>query len=68
MHAFQTSISTTFVPDCLKYESMFCILIFDSDEFWGDALALWTKSFVYEQEFANFHPDLQFMYNKMYEE
>ena len=25
---------------------MFCGLIFDSDEFWGDALALWAKLFM----------------------
>lgn len=25
---------------------MFCSLIFDSDEFWGDALALWAKLFM----------------------
>lgn len=66
MRAFQTSVSTTFVPDCLKYETMFCGLIFDSDEFWGDALVLWAKSFVQEQKFANFHPALQFMCTEMY--
>lgn len=38
----------TFVPDCLKYESMFCGLIFDSDEFLGSGIALRAKSFVYE--------------------
>jgi len=42
MRAFWTSISTTFDPDCLKYESLFCGLIVDSDELWGDALALWA--------------------------
>ena len=50
-------MSTTFVPDCLKYVSMFSGKIFEADEFWCDKVTLWAKLFVYKQQFLNFRPD-----------
>ena len=50
-------MSTTFVPDCLKYVSMFSGKIFEADEFWCDKVTLWAKLFVYKQKFLNFRPD-----------
>ena len=50
-------VSTTFVPDCLKYVSMFSGKIFEADEFWCGKVTLWAKLFVYKQQFVNFSPD-----------
>ena len=53
-----TNVSTTFVPDGLKYESMFSGLIFDAEKFLCDEVALRVKLFVYKQKFVNFRLDL----------
>ena len=50
-------MSTTFVPDCLKYVSIFSGKIFEAAEFWCDEVTLWAKLFVYKQQFVNFPPD-----------
>ena len=59
-----TNVSTTFVPDGLKYESTFSGLIFDAEEFLCDEVVLRVKLFVYKQKFVNFRLDLFFTYNK----
>ena len=59
-----TNVSTTFVPDGLKYESMFSGLIFDAEKFLCDEVALRVKLFVYKQKFVFFRLDLFFTYNK----
>ena len=60
-------VSTTFVPDCLKYVSVFSGQISDAAEFLCDDVTLWTKLFVYRQQFEKFGPDLQYTQSKMYE-
>ena len=60
-----TNVSTTFVPDGLKYESMFSGLIFDAEKVLCDEVGLRVKLFVYKQKFVNFRLDLFFFtYNK----
>ena len=49
-------MSTTFVPDCLKYVSIFSGKIFEAAEFWCDEVTLWAKLFVYKKQFVNFLP------------
>ena len=51
-------VSTTFVPDCLKYVSVFSGSILDAAEFLCDDVTLWAKLFVYKQQFVKFRPDL----------
>ena len=50
-------LSTTFVPDCLRYVSKYSGKIFEAAEFWCDEVTLWAKLFVDKQQFVNFCPD-----------
>ena len=61
-------VSTTFVPDCLKYVSVFSGQIFDAAEFLCDDVTLWAKLAVYKRQFVKFRPDLQYTQSKMFEE
>ena len=51
-------MSTTFVPDCLKYVSVFSGEIFDAAEFLCADITLWAKLFVFKHQFIKFRPDL----------
>ena len=51
-------MSTTFVPDCLKYVSVFSGEIFDAAEFLCADIILWAKLFVFKHQFIKFRPDL----------